>query len=116
MNTEPKTASEALQQISREKRAAELFTSGYTMIADSRNVNCYWVEKDEQSCYYVQLAGTVDGGPRCSCPDFQNRRRPCKHILGTQVELERWAAVIREYEADMASCELETTGVDEAEF
>ena len=35
--------------------------------------------------YEIKITGH---GAECSCPDFQNRRQPCKHILGLRYYLE----------------------------
>jgi transposase len=35
--------------------------------------------------YVIKLTGT---GLECSCPDFQNRHQPCKHIIGLRYYLE----------------------------
>ncbi len=108
MNT-PSTINQAHQQAAIERRAAELFQSGYTYRQSSRSPEFFFVQKPTNNpldFYTVDLAAA-----RCDCPHFTHRRTVCKHLLAVAAEVERTDAICREYEEDMAGSEL-STGCD----
>src|SRR5437016_10303846 len=35
------------------------------------------------------LPRAMEGGPRCSCPDFELRGQPCKHIFAVRMVIQR---------------------------
>ena len=41
--------------------------------------------------YFVSLEGQGQREPYCSCPDFEERRQPCKHVYAVQVIVQREA-------------------------
>jgi uncharacterized Zn finger protein len=109
----PRNASEAAFQARVMDRANSLKADGYRLLlaADVTGYEWYNVITPEGKQYTVDFLANTCGCECCIKHHF------CKHLIAVHLEVARKeeaadAAMVAAYEADMAACENEKTGVD----
>jgi len=64
----------------RERKAVEMLLSGTRVAEDSATGRFLVSSQSGNGFYTVEGVGVPDGFESCSCPDFEERLSPCKHI------------------------------------
>ena len=101
---EPTNPIEALRVAKMTEKARCMFTTGgysLSLLFDAGVPGVYLVCSPAGAKYNVDL-----NKPSCSCPDFQERGKTCKHLIGVELELVRqedeWYD--REANAELTAC------------